>query len=316
MLRKREDLFSKKLLEEVLDGVRFLTLEELVPVHEQMFGDVSCQPRPDAPPFEQVRHLGLLWTMTNEACFLEHFSQTPTLARFRTLARKQLDRHHQLCLDEKDDKVPMRKLWVLSPGRPDGGFDALGVRPATELGPGMYFSSAFLEIWVVVLSELPKTPDTRLLRLLSRDLRAEVLAEIAALPSGLPETERFLAIVSQMAYFLKKKQQPEARQSSALGLEEGDDMTQLAREFEAYKAQLVATGEARGRAIGKTLGEALGEARGKAKSLLAVMAARGLFVNDLVRAQIQKCEDLTQLDRWITRAVTATSVSDVMIAVA
>ena len=227
-----------------------------------------------------------------------------------------MDRHHQLCLDEKDDKVPMRKLWVLSPGRPDGGFDALGVRQATELGSGMYFSSAFLEIWVVVLSELPKTPDTRLLRLLSRDLRAEVLAEIAALPSGLPETERFLAIVSQMAYFLKKKQQPEARQSSALGLEEGDDMTQLAREFEAYKAQLVATGEARGRAIGKTIGEAIGEARGKAKSLLAVMAARGLFVNDLVRAQILQCEDLTQLDRWITRAVTATSVSDVMIAVA
>ena len=169
---------------------------------------------------------------------------------------------------------------------------------------------------MVVHSELPKTPDTRLLRLLSRDLRAEVLAEIAALPSGLPETERFLAIVSQMAYFLKKKQQPEPRQSSALGLEEGDDMTQLAREFEAYKAQLVATGEARGEARGRAIGKTIGEALGKAKSLLAVMAARGLFVNDLVRAQILQCEDLTQLDRWITRAVTATSVSDVMIAVA
>jgi len=93
-------------------------------------------------------------------------------------------------------------------------------------------------------------------------------------------------------------------------------MTQLAREFEAYKAQLVATGEARGEARGRAIGKTLGEALGKAKSLLAVMAARGLFVNDLVRAQILQCEDLTQLDRWITRAVTATSVSDVMIAVA
>ena len=116
-----------------------------------------------------------------------------------------MDRHHQLCLDEKDDKVPMRKLWVLSPGRPDGGFDALGVRPATELGSGMYFSSAFLEIWVVVHSELPKTPDTRLLRLLSRDLRAEVLAEIAALPGNAPDGAnnakllRLLAIVPAAA---------------------------------------------------------------------------------------------------------------------
>jgi len=49
---------------------------------------------------------------------------------------------------------------------------------------------------------------------------------------------------------------------------------------------------------------------------MAVRAARGLLVNGLLRAQILQCEDLAQLDRWITRAVTATSVSDVMIAVA
>lgn len=47
------------------------------------------------------------------------------------------------------------------------------------------------------------------------------------------------------------------------------------------------------------------EARTKADALFAVLGARGIAVDDTVRASILACRDLATLDRWIIRAVTA-----------
>ncbi|MFT3764275.1 MAG: hypothetical protein QM820_01945 [Minicystis sp.] len=53
-----------------------------------------------------------------------------------------------------------------------------------------------------------------------------------------------------------------------------------------------------------------GEARGEAKSILAVLAARGIAVSDAIRARILGCTDIATLDVWIRRAaVTSTAAS-------
>jgi hypothetical protein len=59
-------------------------------------------------------------------------------------------------------------------------------------------------------------------------------------------------------------------------------------------------------------GEARGRAEGEAKGVLTVLAARGIAVPDELRARILSCSDLAQLDRWLTRAATATSADDVV----
>jgi hypothetical protein len=61
-------------------------------------------------------------------------------------------------------------------------------------------------------------------------------------------------------------------------------------------------------------GEARGEARGKASALLQILAARGLEIPDDARARVLGCLDLAQLDAWLARAVTATSVAEVLTA--
>jgi hypothetical protein len=54
-----------------------------------------------------------------------------------------------------------------------------------------------------------------------------------------------------------------------------------------------------------------GEAKGEARTILRVLAARGLEVSDQIREQVLSCTDTGQLERWTDRAATASSVEEV-----
>jgi hypothetical protein len=58
--------------------------------------------------------------------------------------------------------------------------------------------------------------------------------------------------------------------------------------------------------------QAKGRAEGQAKAILAVLDARGVHVSDEARALILACTDATQLDAWLRKAATATSVDQVL----
>ncbi len=58
--------------------------------------------------------------------------------------------------------------------------------------------------------------------------------------------------------------------------------------------------------------EAIGEARGKASALLTVLRVRGLTLDDATDERVQQCKDPEVLSRWISRAVTATSLAEVL----
>jgi hypothetical protein len=58
--------------------------------------------------------------------------------------------------------------------------------------------------------------------------------------------------------------------------------------------------------------QARGEARGEAKAIVTVLEGRGLAVPTDVRDLIMECSDGEQLDVWLRRAITATTVEDVI----
>jgi hypothetical protein len=58
-------------------------------------------------------------------------------------------------------------------------------------------------------------------------------------------------------------------------------------------------------------GEARGEAKGEARTILRVLAARGLEVPTKVREQVLSCTDISQLETWADRAANATTVEEV-----
>lgn len=51
---------------------------------------------------------------------------------------------------------------------------------------------------------------------------------------------------------------------------------------------------------------------GQAKSLLTLLAARGIEVSGAVRGKILACTDAATLDRWIKNALHAASVAEVL----
>jgi hypothetical protein len=69
---------------------------------------------------------------------------------------------------------------------------------------------------------------------------------------------------------------------------------------------------ARGKAAGEVEGKAEGEAKGRADAVLVVLATRGIEVSDEHRDRIATCTDIARLDEWLARAVTATSIEDVL----
>lgn len=52
-------------------------------------------------------------------------------------------------------------------------------------------------------------------------------------------------------------------------------------------------------------------AKGGARGLLRALGARGVEVPAKVREQVLSCADISQLDIWVDRAATATSLEEV-----
>ncbi|MEZ4309544.1 MAG: hypothetical protein R3F14_16020 [Polyangiaceae bacterium] len=74
----------------------------------------------------------------------------------------------------------------------------------------------------------------------------------------------------------------------------------------------IAKGEAIGIAKGEAIGIAKGQIAGKIDALLAILTARGIAVGEAARSQIEECDSAATLDRWVARAVTASSVEEVL----
>ncbi|AUX47930.1 uncharacterized protein SOCE26_094560 [Sorangium cellulosum] len=91
-----------------------------------------------------------------------------------------------------------------------------------------------------------------------------------------------------------------------------DEIQQVRELVAAKRAEGEAAGFARGESAGFARGESAGLAKGRAEAVLAILEARGIAVDDAVRARIVGCTDAATLARWLARAVTATSAEEVL----
>jgi predicted transposase YdaD len=66
-----------------------------------------------------------------------------------------------------------------------------------------------------------------------------------------------------------------------------------------------------GRVEGRVVGRVEGRAAGEADAILRVLDARGLKATAAQRERISRCDDLKQLQEWITRIATATTVDGI-----
>lgn len=121
-------------------------------------------------------------------------------------------------------------------------------------------------------------------------MQLEALRELNALPHDDPQHEPWVDILADVRYLIE--------QVPDLSPEEQSIMTELRQRWEREKAELRSSAQV----------------ETKAEAILAVLTARGFAVSDGVRRRILGCKDLRVLDRWLVRAVTASSDSDVIAA--
>jgi hypothetical protein len=122
---------------------------------------------------------------------------------------------------------------------------------------------------------------------------SDLLREIAARPTGVAE------IHSVLTYILQVSETP------------AEQIRGLTRALGPKIEEAVMTTAERLRQEGEAQGEAKGQLKAKADALLQVLAARELSASETERARVFACTDLAILDRWIRRAATATSISEV-----
>jgi hypothetical protein len=205
--RTRFDRAGKDLLRASLepDGP-FESDAEVSP--ETQRADAWFTPDPERPATR--RDLGLLYRLTETACLLEPFHAAPGEDEAGECVRKVLNFRHVLSL--RDPAPPLPVLWILSAGRPSSAIEAFGLQPADGWPVGVYRAPRGLHAGLVAVSELPRTRETLLLRLMGAGrVFREAVAELAALP---PEArESALARPVLLRYRLEITQAPGKRTS-------------------------------------------------------------------------------------------------------
>jgi hypothetical protein len=156
--------------------------------------------------------------------------------------------------------------------------------------PGIYEGPPLLWTRLVVVSELPVTPDTLLLRLLGAgQVLKQAIAELKALRAEDPA--RSLALPLLVRLRLEIPTDPAQRTDDDQEfLMQTQDIVETWRQEAIQEGLLVA----------------------QVKALLTVLRARGIAVPDAAQRRIQAERDLARLERWLERASVANSVAEVI----
>ncbi len=181
MLRNVHDAFAKNLLHAVFSLRGLAQTEAEVPPGNAMRLDLWFVPELDKPLAEASEFVGILATLTSEPTASEIWSGVLSVDEFfMGLVKREL--WHGVLEERENRPWPRPTLWHICAGKPQTvlrqfGYVAAGV-------PGWYTSLASgLLVQIVVVSELPKTRETLLLRLLGRKrVRCEALTELGNLP--------------------------------------------------------------------------------------------------------------------------------------
>jgi len=288
LMRTRFDQFGKQMVRTAVAPRGAVETDAEVPADTRRidlwFTPASMQaPVPD--------YLGLLGRITAGPSTLEFFHNTPNGEDLAGCLIKHGEFRHFLSQRKVPPPVPTQ--WVISSGRPGRGIKGLWLRRMKGWPSGFYEGPPLLWTRLVVVSELPVTRDTLLLRLLgAKRVLKQAIAEVKALEEEAPE--RTLALPILLRLRVEIPANPAKRTN--------DD-----QEFLMDTEDIVETW--RQEAIQE--GVKQGVERGIAGSLLTVLRVRGIAVSAAARKRILAEKDLKRLERWHEKAIVATSLGEV-----
>lgn len=298
-MRNRFDHLAKRLGQEALRTSGTTVVHDAVNAETQ-YADLRHEPDP-ACQAERDR-IGLLGRLASAPCLIEVYSHAPNAEEFRACLAKHLASWQGRARKARSDNKKRSEqtqapdafvdsfLWIIAAGAPTKLLIKLELEAAAGWPPGIYlFGADVLRVGLVIATELPREVSTLLVRLMAAGpLLAQAIKEVAALPADAPE--RAVAEPVLLAF------------QEMLGQDPGQDP-----EEQEFIVDLL-----KGWENARTEGRTEGRTEAQAEAVLTVLRVRGISVPNAARMRILAQKDLTCLVRWHERAITATSIADVL----
>ncbi|PNW30724.1 UNVERIFIED_CONTAM: hypothetical protein BEN50_02935 [Euhalothece sp. KZN 001] len=243
MTRHPFDQLAKQLLEQLLLPCGDVEISKEVP-GEPHFIDLYFSPQTNVTPDQAT--LGILAAMVQSPGLFEPFRNPPTLEEIDSCLLKRLwlvsDLRRRQVLNNSNPPL----LWIIAPTLSQNLLTRLGAVKKENWLEGVYELAPAFQTVVIVVHQLPKTPETLWLRLLGKgSVQQQAVAEVIALPEG--DTRRTEALRLLSVWKIIVEANPE--------LPEGEEVTMpLPQAFIEWEQQVEQRGKKEGRKEGKKEG--------------------------------------------------------------
>jgi len=195
-------------------------------------------------PSQVPPELGLLGRFLQTPCLFEIYRNPVTLKQLGDCLSKRFDVCQELERQSKRKKEKLRaedmpRLWILTPTASPRTLEAFSGRMKPDWGEGIYFLAEGLGSAVVVIHQLPETPETLWVRLLGRNgTMKRAIDELEALSEDNP----FRAIALKLLYNLSKNLEALPRKSR----EEQEVIMRLAPLYQQDREKAIQEGRVQG----------------------------------------------------------------------
>jgi hypothetical protein len=203
MTRFIHDQFAKDYLEELLKPFGEVQAASQV-AGEIREIDVLFTPFPNQTT--NVELLGLLGKLATTPAIFEPFRNPASTEEICDCLLKSLEVRGALRRAAKREqtnktKIEIPKLWILTPTASKNIISGFSGTINPDSLPGIYYLAKSLHAAIVVIHQLPQTPETLWLRLLGRGtVQKRAIDELAALPLNQP----YVKITLELLYNLQK----------------------------------------------------------------------------------------------------------------
>jgi hypothetical protein len=171
---------------------------------------------PDPQPAQSLEKLGLLGKMATNYAIFEPFRNPVSKSEIRSCIGKLFDVHADLERQAKRNETRINEtelpqLWIFTPTASVDILESFnGTLDETNWGKGIYFLSAGLKTVVVVIHQLPSTPETLFLRVLGRGkVQRQAVEELEALANNSPFLGDIIELVHNLIAVLSARQRQE-----------------------------------------------------------------------------------------------------------
>ncbi len=222
MTRFPHDQFAKSYLQELLATLGEVQIPRAV-LSEARQIDVWFEPS-DSPDPNRICVLGLFGRLLSTSCIFEPFRNPVSVDEICGCVSKYLDVRGEYLRaanreNEKLHEDILPKLWIITPTASEDILSGFGaINDEGNWGKGIYLLAKYFRGGMVVVHQLPKTPDTLWLRILGRGkVQQQAIQELQALP------EDDLLKLSTLELFYGLTEILEARKQNQEEIENDDE---------------------------------------------------------------------------------------------